>query len=90
MAAPEGWFLDRGDPSVGIFGEEWVHEDCPIVQGPGNGETKGSDHESKQITRPDYHGMSQFSHILTCKDCGEQVVFDTEEFLGVEEVDISS
>jgi hypothetical protein len=26
---PDGWTIDAGDPSVGIFGREAVHEACP-------------------------------------------------------------
>lgn len=27
---PEGWSYDPSDSSVGIFGDGWIHEDCPL------------------------------------------------------------
>ncbi len=27
--APEGWSYEGPDPSVGIFGHLWMHDDCP-------------------------------------------------------------
>ena len=29
MSIPDGWSYEGPDPSVGIFGHAWTHEDCP-------------------------------------------------------------
>lgn len=83
--APQGWFYEAGDPSVGIFGGEWVHEDCTVLQGPGSDEAKGVDDTERQVDEPNYNGVAQVAHLLTCKDCGQEVVFEVDELVGVPE-----
>lgn len=82
---PEGWWLEKGDPSVGIFGDQWIHDYCLVLQGPGNDETQGVEETTKQVADADRHGMAVVTYSLNCKDCGQQTVFDNEEFVGVPE-----
>jgi len=82
---PEGWSVECGDPSVGIFGETWTHEDCTAVQGPGNGDLLGVDHFERKLGRPDDKGMAAFRHTLLCEDCGALAFFDVLESVGLEE-----
>ena len=80
---PEGWSYEGPDPSVGIFGEEWFHDDCKMVNGPGNAECQGVTVNEIQGL-PDDHGLAVVSRQLCCVDCGEKVSFVFVEFVGVE------
>lgn len=82
---PEGWSYEGPDESVGIFGESFDHEDCTVLQGPGTGDTLGVEHFEQQFGEPDHTGVVEVGHRLTCKDCGAWTVFETKEFVGVEE-----
>lgn len=84
---PEGWSYDGPDESVGIFGEEFNHEDCAgtMFVGPGNDEILGVEHFEQQLGSPDHTGVVEVGHRLTCKDCGAWTIFQTREFVGVEE-----
>jgi hypothetical protein len=31
MTAPKGWSVDLADPSVGLYGDVWVHEECDLA-----------------------------------------------------------
>jgi len=61
---PPGWSYEGPDPSVGIFGEEFVHEDCPTLAGPGY----------------EMIGVTQTEHSLSCNDCGKVVAYSDPEF----------
>lgn len=76
---PKGWYLERGDPSVGIFGHEWVHEDCNVVAGPGNGDLEGCSEIDQRIGDPDERGLVLISTTVNCHDCGAGIWFEHEE-----------
>lgn len=66
MSNPEGWSYEVGDPSVGIFGEGWVHEACPV-------EAPDPDHEPDQVVLSTERIDDQtvrYLYRLTCYDCG--------------------
>jgi len=81
----EDWGYEGPDESVGIFGEEFIHEGCTMVVGPGNDEILGVEHYEEQLGVPDHTGVVEVGHRLTCKDCGAWTIFQTKEFVGVEE-----
>lgn len=81
---PEGWSFEGPDPSVGIFGEEWTHEDCEVLTGPGNDECKGVTVNEIQ-GKPDNHGLALVNRQLVCVDCGEKASFTYVEYVGVDE-----
>lgn len=81
----EGWYWDKGDPSVGIFGDQWVHEDCNVLAGPGYGDVQGVEDDGKQIGDVASDGTVVMLHHLKCKDCREETFVESVEFVGVEE-----
>ena len=82
---PDGWSYEGPDPTVGIFGEQWIHEDCTSLAGPGDGEMLGVDKTENQTSEIDAHGMAEVVHHLVCQDCAETATFATQEYFGVEE-----
>lgn len=63
---PAGWSFEPEDRSVGIFGDAFVHEDCPKADDPAtNGEAD---------QRWDGNTL-----VLTCGDCGEQIELEGPE-----------
>lgn len=88
MNTPEGWGYEGPDESVGIFGEQWTHEDCEVLTGPGHDEYKGVEMSETQIGKwgsVDSNGMAMFVRTLKCNDCGQKVSFNTVEFMGLDE-----
>jgi hypothetical protein len=63
---PEGWSFEPEDRSVGIFGDAFVHEDCPKASDP---DTTG---EAEQR-------WDALTLILTCGDCGAVVELEQDE-----------
>lgn len=63
---PPGWSYEDGDPGVGIFGGEFVHEDCTTLAGPGY----------------ELRGVKQSEGLLTCEDCGQKVAYEDPDFIG--------
>lgn len=86
--APRGWYFETGDPSVGLFGTGWVHEDCPE---PDEFELEDADcvHLATWV---DAHGCATFWYLLTCRDCAEQrLVIDYDYYVGLpEDEDVES
>ena len=78
MTAPEGWVCDPADPSVGIMGDLWLHDACPLVT-----------EDPSEVTcvaeeaLPSGEGVQRFTTItwrLTCADCGATTTFETREW----------
>jgi hypothetical protein len=82
---PDGWWFDAADPSVGIMSGQWIHDDCPTLQGPGNGQTLGVEETTTSVGGADQHGMATVTYLLDCKDCGNGVTFDNDEFVGLDD-----
>ena len=61
--APAGWSYEPSDPSVGIFGEAFYHEDCPA---PFDGDAEES-WPSSDVVR------------FTCRGCGAHIEFEQPE-----------
>lgn len=76
---PAGWSYDKGDPSAGIFGDQWVHEDCTALAGPGHGELEGCSEIDQRIGDPDEHGLVLISTTVNCHDCGAGIWFEHKE-----------
>lgn len=60
---PQGWSYEPGDPSVGIFGDAFIHEDCALP--------------SDQLTDAD-QAWTHDSLTLTCP-CGATVELEAPE-----------
>ena len=61
--APKGWSYEPADPSVGIFGEAFYHEDCPTPSDRYADESW----PSSDVVR------------FTCRDCGASIEFEQPE-----------
>jgi len=73
---PEGWSYEEGDPSVGIFGGQWIHEACewpndepPEVYSRAWSAILSGSGSSRTVL---------VTTILDCSGCGEEA-FITEE-----------
>jgi hypothetical protein len=68
-----GFYFDAGDPSVGIFGEEWVHGDCALE---GDGESfdrRLATTRVNSVTVRDWF-------LVTCCDCGTQALVSRDDY----------
>lgn len=74
-----GFVYEDGDPSVGIFGGAWVHEDCPSsvphLDGPGL-DVIG---QMLAVVRKDELTIRTWS-VLTCTDCAQQTLVYDDDF----------
>lgn len=73
MNAPEGWYYDAPDPSVGIFTGGWVHDPCPMGDGVEEIETK---EEMVNTTRNPETGEVKIEWKLTCTCGATTTVYD--------------
>lgn len=61
-----GWRIEPGDPTVGIFGDELIHEACTkeydegVVKGYVSGTYSGEG--ANRVIRE--------THLVSCRDCG--------------------
>lgn len=76
----EHWTFEPADPSVGIFGEGWIHEICPVEY------DQGVTTESRLSGRKVRAGVvyADETHTLTCNDCGATTQFTDEALMGFE------
>jgi len=80
---PKGWVYEGPDPSVGIFGEEFIHNDCPSMEvgtcdpltAEASAEIKGEGDRRVLITNLQ----------LVCSQCGTTAVAVREDWIGPEE-----
>lgn len=76
--APAGWYFETGDPSVGLFGGGWVHEDCPAAD-----EYELLDAECLPLaTWVKPTGEATFWYLVTCLDCAQQRVVLDYDYVG--------
>lgn len=69
---PEGWSYDEGDPSVGIFGHQWVHEACELEDD--DPEVRESQWGSRLYSGEAGSRTALVTLSLTCMVCGEQAL----------------
>lgn len=75
-----GFTFDAGDPSVGLFGHEWLHEECPAPDGP--------DEEviEQELATVRIDGMTIRTYwLLTCADCAQQVIVSEDDWSPTED-----
>lgn len=73
------WSVEPADPSVGIFGDTWVHEACPKEYDEGceiTSTLSGRHVTSSGAVYADEHCT------LTCLDCGVVTEFSDQTFIG--------
>lgn len=82
-----GFAFDPGDPSVGLFGTAWVHEDCPAwdtwVAGqdtPGDSLDQGEVIETPLAEVRVSPMTIRRWWMLTCTDCVQQVIVTDTDF----------
>lgn len=70
-----GFVFDPGDPSVGLFGSAWVHEDCPLPAEVDSDviETPLAEVRSTPMTVRRWW-------MLTCTDCVQQVIVTDTDY----------
>lgn len=76
---PEGWVYEQGDPSVGIFGDAWYHDDCgPVIADPAR-----ESHEVEQfevtVVRVSDHTVRTL-YRLVCADCAAEVEVTDDDY----------
>ena len=70
----EEWIFEVGDGTVGIFGEWWIHNTCPVEDADGTCEewiveaVRISPYDRRYVTR------------LVCNDCGAEHVITEDAF----------
>lgn len=74
----KNWSVDLADPSVGIFGDTFIHESCKKVY------DQGCTLESTLIELPDTKttGYAKEKFTVTCLDCGKSTKFTDRTFVG--------
>lgn len=45
------WVFETGDPSVGIFGDYWIHEACPVPEPEVGRHPRGRGHRDRLRAR---------------------------------------
>jgi hypothetical protein len=68
---PEGWEFEPADPSVGLFRDRFIHEDCPKVV------DRGTTHETA-ATAVEGNPYAEHTVTVTCHDCGATMSFTTQ------------
>jgi hypothetical protein len=71
-----GWSYEGPDPSVGIFGDTFVHEKCTVEYDLGVEAT-----ETLGFRDGDY---VQYEVQLQCKDCGQEASFPMRDYDPIE------
>lgn len=87
MALQRGFMFDPGDPSVGIFGSEWMHEECPAWA------ANVTDHPDEpgevieqELATVRLNDMTIRTYwLLTCTDCVQQVIVSADDWSPTEE-----
>lgn len=79
---PEGWGHDPADPSVGIFGEDFWHDACPV-----DWERAGYDFILAIVTdvyvRHEGEGLNRYSvtrRDLRCPACDERASYEIRDW----------
>lgn len=82
---PEGWVYEAPDPSVGIFGEGWIHDACPAEDEHGNADLNMAECKPISEERIDDHTV-RVTYRLTCIDCDAIAETTEDHWLPTEEV----
>jgi hypothetical protein len=75
---PEGWSIQRCDPTAGEYGEVFVHEACDGMVDAGTSYTRTALDESP-------NGLAVAHYHVLCEDCGVEVDIDRIEYVGLPE-----
>lgn len=81
-----GFEFDPGDPSVGMFGDAWIHEACPVWGRRSVDLENEVDERILAVTRTG--PMTERTwYLLTCRDCAQQVIVHRDDYAPTEEVE---
>jgi hypothetical protein len=85
-----GFVYESGDPSVGLFGHAWSHEDCPEWEtwtiGASSPDAGEVDEQQLAVTRVNAMTVRTW-YLLTCRDCGMQALVNQDDYSPTDEAE---